>query len=174
MSLVLDTTLGGASSNSYVTLDEANTYFASRLDVDKWTDAQDDDRNRALVQSTRRIDYEKFYGYIVDDAQALEFPRIIGYVDGRNLDNIIPKSVKEATFELAIFMMSTDMSQIGDDNTGLSEYSVKVGNIQETKKYIKDDNVNTQDYNELPPFVTSLLDGVSMTVTSGGSFSVGR
>ena len=175
MAVIIDATLGGTDSNSYVLLTEADTYFQSRLNVTKWTGATPDEKNRALVQSTRRVDYEDFYGSIVDESQALSFPRNgMGRVNGRLVDGIIPRSIKESTYELALYMLSVDMSQVGDNNSGLSEYSVKVGSIEETKKYESGGGNEVEDFNDLPPFVESLLEPFSNTVSSGGVLEVSR
>ena len=172
MALVIDATLNGANSNSYVTLAEANTYFDSRLHVATWTAATDDDKNRALVMATRRIDQEDFYGDRETTTQALKFARInIGYLDGILLDSTIPLMLKEAVYELAIHLLSTDMSQPSVDTGAISE--AKVGSIAVKYAIDRNDNVSTS-YDELPPFVESLLADLSKTVSSGGSVYVGR
>jgi len=173
MALVIDSTVGGANSNSYVTLAEANTYFESRLNVTTWTDITDDDiKNRALVQATRRLDYENFYGERERTTQALKFPRSgIGYLDGIYMDGIIPPQIKEATFELAIYMLSVDMSKPSVNTSNIQE--AKVGSISVKYAIDKNDNVS-QSYDTLPPFVDYLLDGLSNTAGSGSVSSVYR
>lgn len=43
----------------YVTIDEANAYFATRLDAQAWERADDLTRQAALVTATRRIDMQR-------------------------------------------------------------------------------------------------------------------
>ena len=172
MALIIDATVSGANSNSYATLTEANTYFDARLHTANWTAALDDDKNRALAMATRRIEQEKFYGDRATDTQKLKFPRVnIGFLDGILLDNIIPEMLKEAQFELAIHLLATDMSQKSVDTGNIAEASV--GSISVKYAIDKNDNVSTS-YDELPPFVESLLSELSKTVSDGCYAFVGR
>jgi len=172
MAVVIDATLGGANSNSYVTLAEADTFFEARLYIDVWDDSTDDSKNRALVMATRRIEQETYYGDRETSTQALKFPRInIGYLDGILLDGGIPELLKEAQCELALYMLSTDMSKPSVDTSAIQE--ARVGSI--AVKYAVDKNDNTsQSFDTLPPFVESLLSELSQTVSSGGVTYVGR
>ena len=172
MALVIDATQGGANSNSYITLADANTYFEARLHVTVWTDSDEDTKNRALVMATKRINQEVFYGDRETATQALAFPRInLGYLDGVYLDSTIPEMLKEAQCELALHLLSTDMSKPSVDTSNLQE--VQVGSLK--AKYIVDKNDNvSQSYDTLPPFVLSLLQDLSRTVNSGGVVMVGR
>ena len=175
MAVVIDSTpIGTATNNSYTTLAEADTYFESRLNVTNWTGAVTDDKNRALVQATRKIDYFNYYGdrEFPDVPQALRFPRInLGTFDGIDLDSIIPEQVKEATYELAIYMLSVDMSQPSVETGTKSE--VKIGSLGVKYAIDKNDN-NTQDFDTLPPNVISLLEDLSPDINSGAFFSVSR
>ena len=175
MALAIDASpIGTATNNSYVTLAEADTYFDSRLNVSVWTDATTDNKNRALVQATRRIDYEEYYGdrEFPDVPQVLSFPRInLGTFDGIDLDSIIPLQVKEATYELAIYMLSVDMSQPSVDTSTKSE--VKIGSLAVKYNIDKGDNT-TQNFDTLPPNVVSLLEDLSPSINSGAFFTVSR
>ena len=172
MAVIIDATLGGTNSNSYVTLIEANGYFEARLHTEYWDSADDDTKNRSLVMATRRIEQESFYGDRATSTQRLKFPRInLGYLDGILLDNIIPEMLKEAQYELAIHLLSTDMSQPSVDTGAIAE--AKVGSVSVKYAVDKNDNVSTS-YDELPPFVSSLLADISTTVSGGGYVYIGR
>jgi len=160
------------TDNSYVTLAEANTYFDNRLNITTWSSADDDTKTRALLQATRRLNYEKYYGDRVSGTQALPFPRInIGYIDGVLIDNTIPQQIKDAECELALYMLSTDMSKPSVNLSNIEE--VQAGSVR--VKYVADDNDNISRPNdELPPFVMHLLDGLSKTATIGGMVEVYR
>jgi len=54
--VALDATVGGPASNSYVTLAEADAYFATRLFATAWTSATDPQQEAALISATRLID----------------------------------------------------------------------------------------------------------------------
>lgn len=120
--MALVATVSGASSNSYVTLAEAESYFDDVLgasDNGDWettlagaarTDAQ---KSAALVTATRRIDEEMFLGYKVSTTQALKWPRYEVYdEDGIALYNsaspAIPERVKQATYACARELLKTN------------------------------------------------------------------
>lgn len=172
MAVAIIADVGGATSNSYVTLAEADTYFASRLYTTDWDNASVDDKSKALITATARIDQEKFYGERETSTQALAFPRTgLGYLDGIYLDGIIPTQLKEATYELAKYMLSVDMSKPSVD-TG-TQKKVKVGSIEVEYAIDKNDNVS-QSFDTLPPFVMALLGDISRTVSNSGFIEVSR
>jgi hypothetical protein len=67
-------TKGGATSNCYASLDEAETYFDEMYGGDEWLGLSEDDQARLLLSATKQIDrftmqYEK-----ASATQALKFP----------------------------------------------------------------------------------------------------
>lgn len=174
--ITIDATVGGANSNSYVTLAEASAYFETRLYTTNWTNADDEDKKKALVQSTRRLDYEKFYGNRKTSTQALSFPRTgLGTLDGVELDDIISRQIKEATYELAIYMLDNDMSQPSVDDSNVKRKKEKVGSLEVETEYHFDSGDNVSVMNDtLPPFVESLLDGIARNVSTSGMITVSR
>ena len=105
MSLIV--TVGGHDSNSYVTLEEANTYLTEyRLHAAEWSAAPggDLDREAALRWATVLIDsYFNFDGTINDQEQALRWPRYGAFDSDNRLikQTLIPQDIKNATAELA-------------------------------------------------------------------------
>lgn len=93
----LDATVGGSSSNSYVTVAEADDYFTSRLNSSAWDTASKD---AALI--TAAYDLDDAFDWVGDrasDTQFMEWPRL--YVD--DVDSTeIPWDVKRAQMELAL------------------------------------------------------------------------
>ena len=136
MAATIDATVGGASSNSYSTLAAANTYFEERLNASAWTSASTDEKNRALIQATRRLDQEKYQGEQVTTGQALKWPRAYatdddGYEFGTS---IIPVIVKHAMYELALRFLNDDTTDTLAD-TGLEPFeSVAVGSLEVTPR----------------------------------------
>lgn len=64
---MIDATIAGENANSYVTLAFADAYFADTLEARKWFAFSLDDRGRALVSATRKIDMEpRFCGVPYD------------------------------------------------------------------------------------------------------------
>src|ERR1044072_3560587 len=107
----LTATIGGSTSNSYVTLTEANDYFADRLNTTEWDTATSDTKEKALITATRRIDEEQFVGYKVSNTQSLKWPRY-NVLDEDGLFyfpvDSIPERVKQAVFVTALELLRAD------------------------------------------------------------------
>lgn len=103
---IIDATIAGASSNSYVTLAFADGYFADTLEGREWLSFPREDRARALISATRKIDEEFRYcgrPYDTLTPQALKFPRESDYDSEGNLQ--IPDGIEYATCELALHLL---------------------------------------------------------------------
>jgi hypothetical protein len=136
-------------TNSYISVADADTYFSDRLNADEWTGT---DKDKALIQATKMIDFRHYLGYKTDETQALKFPRIGLIDDYVDLDeNEVPQKVKDATCELALYLLQDDYSAPDD----LSEFNnVVVGPIQiETRVGAK----TSAGGKVIPPFVIELL-----------------
>lgn len=131
MAAVIDATLSGASSNSYVTLAEANAYFETVPNSSTWDDKTDDQKNRSIISATRWIDSLNFYGDRCDTSQALSWPRNNYHVDRIELTcSEIPTEIKYATYELARALANdTDAITGNTGTTGLYD-EVKLGELQ--------------------------------------------
>lgn len=85
---------------SYLTISEADAYFSSRLHSEKWHEASELDKERALATATRRIDSMRFIGKKLDSKQENAWPRNV--LDG------IPPLIKYATCEEALSLLAAD------------------------------------------------------------------
>src|SRR5215471_133380 len=121
----LDTTIGGAAANSYVTLQNAEDYFDAQLGSEKWTDANSDDKTRALLMGAKRLQRETWLGGKVASTQRLAWPRLnvkkidgihpdftwgygyAGFCDEYYANNEIPQQVKDAQCEFALIFLSS-------------------------------------------------------------------
>lgn len=123
--MAIDATVGGPNSNSYVTVDEADAYFAERIYADAWNDSLD--QSQALVTATQRLDQEGFMGERASETQALKWPRSGGYSDGVLLaDDAIPQKVKDAVCELALSLAGANIFEPSE----LSQFhSLSVGPV---------------------------------------------
>lgn len=103
-------TIGGSSSNSYVTREAAAEYFARRMRTTAWDDATDADQDLALMTAASRLDQEDFYGYRATNEQAMKWPRVDTYdEDGRYYSpDAVPQVVRDAQCELALLLLETD------------------------------------------------------------------
>src|SRR5689334_3704609 len=115
----IDSTVSGSSANSYVTLDEADTYWAP-----KWVGQSLFDegaRIAALIEACRRLEQEQYLGRKATQTQALKFPRAelysggfygafasYGLTDDEDYpiaSDTIPQVVKDAQCELAYALL---------------------------------------------------------------------
>lgn len=129
MAATITATVGDASSNAYLTLAAAELYMETRAPSTAWDGASDDEKNRALIMATRRVDMLRFEGDKVTSAQALKWPRLSAFDD--NLDeyasDAIPQIVQDATCELAYRILAdSDTDTLAD--SGLEGFKrAKVG-----------------------------------------------
>src|SRR3990167_611371 len=147
------TTVGGTSSNSYISVADATTYFTKRLSSTDWTDATTANQEAALIQATRRLNDEDFEGMKTDSDQVLAWPRFGTYDrDGVSYDSdAIPEIVKDAQCEVAIALLSGDLDL---DDTGLEGFTdVTVGPISVTPRHERSAGV-------LPKLVRRILASV--------------
>lgn len=112
MALTIDTTIGGAASNSYVTIGEADSYFESRPN-NTWASLADEVKKSLLLHAARMNDrLVTFRGVIVntDPRQALRWPRRAVYDDEgeRIAEDIIPAAIKDAQCEQAWYLSKND------------------------------------------------------------------
>jgi hypothetical protein len=63
--------------NSYIDIEYATGYFSERLFSDPWDNANDDDKAKALIMATKKIDRQPLVGRKATAAQGLECPRSI-------------------------------------------------------------------------------------------------
>ena len=132
--MALDATIGGASANSYVTVAEADAYFATSFGRTAWGSALPANKEIVLIESTRLLDLlVSWKGYVKSDTQALRWPRTyVPTIDGVDTvlesyisDSIIPKDVKNAVFELAYSLLSNGGFQASENELS----KVKVGPV---------------------------------------------
>ena len=185
MAVTIDATAGGASANSYITLAEADAYVEAMIgstDVVKWSDLNDDLRNRALTAATQRLDRERFLGAKATDTQALQWPRegvrkpdtyIQSFSHGFPFrltedyytNTEIPDQVKRAQVELAVYLHN---NVDGISLSGLEDFkSVKVGSIEVTP-----DKSGAVGADRVPPMFERYLTG--LRISGPGNIAIRR
>lgn len=165
--MALDATLGGASANSYVTVAEADAYFATSFGRTAWGSASAANKEIVLIESTRLLDLlVSWKGYVKSDTQALRWPRTyVPNIDGRYIsDSIVPKDVKNAVFELAYSLLSNGGFQASENELA----KVKVGPVSI-------DFSDTVKSNGLPKMVRDMIArwGEYTVVSSNSVHTVG-
>ena len=83
-------------TDSYCDIEFANEYFGGKLYSEKWDEANETTRKKALKEACRRIDRLPFAGRKESTGQPLQFPRVpLG----------IPETVKAAQCEEALALL---------------------------------------------------------------------
>ena len=122
-----DTTIGGTSSNSYVTLAECNSFWSDKRLYSSSVDAaSDDSKKRAIIWATQAVDDSvAWYGEMADSKQALQWPRV-GAFDRSGTEissSILPQFLKDAVAELAGLYIEENRDA-DPDTKGFSSLSV--------------------------------------------------
>jgi hypothetical protein len=98
-------------TNSYITLEEANTLLEAQSST--WSDASDEQREKALVQATTMLDDQVWLGQVVDVDQPLSWPRLdFSYYDHsfnrviQVTQGTIPRRLKLAVSRQALHLLS--------------------------------------------------------------------
>jgi hypothetical protein len=124
---------GVAGANSYASVAEADDYFAVDPNfLTTWNALAAEDQEILLAWASRVLDQKTIWkGYAVSATQTMGWPRT--YVtdrDGYAVDSdIVPTPVKAATFELAKFLNTNDLT-VGPDTTDFRRIVVDVIEIE--------------------------------------------
>lgn len=131
-------------TNSYLTVAEADSYFEGRLYSDKWEAAKDPDK--ALIMAASLLDTQiSWAGRPASDSQVMAWPRA-GVRDVA--PDVIPTAVKVAQAELALALLTQDLTA-APDTAGIASLEV-AGAIKL--------QVNAADRPHLiPPLVSGIL-----------------
>jgi len=176
MAISLDATVGGASSNTYITLSDTNSIVEGLVldaDVQAWDTSSADNQNRALYTAAQRIDRERFLGARVADTQALQWPRSgvrkpdtytnpYGLTFPNRLvadyytDTEIPDKVKKAQVVLAVYL-NNNRDALG--LSGLENFNaVAIGSINVTPRFF-----GAVGADQVPPLFQEYLNGIRIS-----------
>jgi len=89
---------------NYGTTVGGDAYFATKLHIQAWDEATENQRNRALAEASRRIDRLRFRGYKTVASQVLQWPREDPKEVFTNTE--IPMEVEYATYECAYSLLN--------------------------------------------------------------------
>ena len=155
----VDATLGGASSNSYISNADVDAYWSARNNT-TWSAATSAAQDAALIEATQYLDSKyQWIGYIASTTQSLGWPRTEAYDrEGRELSDMIPVAVSSAAAELALQALSGRLVAVGSA-TGKDTSKEKVGDIE--VEYFEAKSASAE-YN----YVDQLLK--SLVINSGG------
>jgi len=118
MALITEDGTGLSTAESYLSVEDADTYWSNRNDS-VWSAAATPAKEAALRKATQFLDATFIWiGALHDTAQALNWPRSGAYdPEDRQLDNSVPVMVENATAELALEAISSALvsTQSRDD-----------------------------------------------------------
>lgn len=143
---MLDTTISGMNSNSYVSVEEADAFFNLYPYKNEWDEIPN--KESYLFKATMDIDSVKNYKYKkLNNQQSLKFPRT-NHVDG-NGNPFIPNEIKKAVFLQAYFSYLNE-----DDNIHQANKKNNITGFDFGKSRY---SYNNNPYNSLYPQVEELL-----------------
>lgn len=122
--MALDATLGGSTTNSYVTNAEASVYFEDRMHSSAWDLVVEQDQ--LLISASRMLDwYVNWKGITASTTQSMLWPRTDAYRPSGVLieDDELPPEIKIAVFELAFSNITSDRTA-DDPLAGIGQLQV--------------------------------------------------
>ena len=149
--MAIDATVNGATSDSFITVAVADTYFSNNLYATTWDAASTADKEKALKMATRILDEKvAWVGTRATSAQALGWGRTDVYWDGITVSSTtMPIQISNATAEFAGSLIDSDLTA-NAEGKGLN--SLKVGDI--TLEFDKNDTAGV-----MPEIVQEMLRG---------------
>lgn len=165
--MALNAILGDSGQNSYVTVEEANAYFADRAYSSTWGSFVD--KEPLLILCSRMLDwYINWKGLKKSDSQPMQWPRTKVILRSGNefADDELPTEVKIATFELVLVSLEEDRT---DDDPLLGLEQLKVATLSLTAKPDQSGR-RTSSKQVIPDKVLQIL----ADFRSGASFGVVR
>jgi hypothetical protein len=108
VAIIFDSSIGGITSNSYISVADAAQYFenSNTADFENWQSIDDDTQMRALITATKYLDknYKWSTGVITDVDQRLNWPRIGAFdLEQRSIDSDeLPEAIQDACCELVL------------------------------------------------------------------------
>jgi len=171
VAVTLIATVGGADSNSLVSLEYADAYFENQLHFDEWDAISDTDKKkRALITATSQFTELDWWGVPASDEQALPFPRIYrGVSDGQSN----PKQILHACCEHALVLATTGGNEAGKRARLRAQgvLSYRIGDASETLAPL---STKTGTEEELAPYSGRVRRLLSSWVRSGWATDSGR
>jgi hypothetical protein len=155
MTITIDATVSGTSSNSYSTIAELNSYFeADPFFNSTWSGLGEEIKKQWAVTATRAIDRMSFLGTRYDDDQQLEFPR--DETDEHTDEGEMPDNVKNAQAEMIKFLYLRCSSTDAQPNREISEIGLGRGDLHIKFSEWKDANYDIAG--GYPETIEALLD----------------
>lgn len=154
--MALDTTVGGANSDSYASVTEADTYHAAYGNTAWAAISTSELKEAALRKAAQYLDTKTFVGIKASSTQSLEWPRYDVVIGGYDVSNtVIPNDIKVAQMEAALIASAETLTPNLSNGSVIEE---TVGKI--TKRY--------SDYSKDGGKKWTLVDKLLRGYTMGG------
>lgn len=111
----------------YGNINDATSYFSTKLFVAEWEDSDYATRYKALCEATRRIEVLAYRGRKLDVNQTLFFPRY-------GIETRIPRDIIVACYEIALALLKGVDPEFEISNQSL----IQQGYAGVTTKYVRD------------------------------------
>lgn len=160
MAATLDATLGGTSSNSYVTLAEALAISQNIPGGHEWSLLDEDTRSMSLIVATRWLETLNYAGDRCAATQRLKWPRSGATCDGVTAEcSAIPYRIQEAQVNLAVTYTTNPTHFPGGSQGGAAQGTYvkrqKLGSLEvEYDQYDGSSNTSCNNCND-PAIITA-------------------
>jgi hypothetical protein len=134
---VVEDGTGLSNSNSYVSVSEADDILSTNIHATSWSLKTLQDKEKLLAWATRLIDTKAtWFGHKTYSSSSLRWPRTgITSKDSVEIElDEIPKQLKEATSEMARFLVDTDRT-VEQSKDGIISLKVDVIEMKFDKDY---------------------------------------
>lgn len=130
MALVVETGAGLANAESYISVTDADAYFAAHGSPAAWTAATTPVKESALRYAAQWLDRRySWISAIYVVTQALSWPRWLSYdSDGRTVAVGVPQRIKDAQCEAALAHLAGTLAEVRDRGGAIQ--SVSAGSVE--------------------------------------------
>lgn len=176
MTVTLVATVGGTTSNSFISVATADALATQAFNATTWTGATADDKARALIRATADLNPLPWVGEVASTTQALTWPRTDAVINGREVaDNVIPRELEQATFDVAVAVLveaESPTTSIGSLIPGIPNSDLRRAKLDVLELEWRTDGLpsnRTNFYAALLARVPSLSATLAGVVTSAGT-----
>lgn len=138
--------------NSYIGVEDAETYFLNRLYSDIWDNSISTDKEKALIMATKKIDSLRLKGIKADTSKKLQFPRALYSYQFNKwiIESDVEQCIKDAVCEEALVLLKGIPKRVELQNQGVK--SMSIGNVSETYAVSNSNNLISIEARELMKF----------------------
>lgn len=164
--LVIEDGTGLSNAESYWAITDVDDYFTS-INNPNWSPLSDEIKEPLLRLGSRNLDLlygYQFNGKILNQTQALLFPRT-SFTDANGFKITgIPLRLKQATAELSLLQFTFDVAGPSDGSGNIMEEWTRIGTLQDRTFYFSPSSPIAQQLRKITLLLNPLLVGSGYTV----------